>query len=128
MIVGISLASHADVRGVMDRDAEMSSSAGRGRQAVNEARCAGVGSFSPLHFRGGPTGRETSQKLTSLMQYISISCFEEVLGRCVLSVFSITSVFFREYLLGVVYVVRVGAGDGGASCVAVRRRARGHGL
>jgi hypothetical protein len=42
------------------------------------------------------------------MQYISMVCFEEVLERCVLSVFSITSVFFREYLC-VVYVVRIGA-------------------
>ena len=57
------------------------------------------------------------------MQYISILCFEEVLGRCVLFVFGITSVFFREYLC-VVYVHaprRVCAGDGEASCVAVRR-------
>ena len=42
------------------------------------------------------------------MQYISMLCFEEVLGMCVLSVFGITSVFFREYLC-VVYVVRIGA-------------------
>jgi len=47
-------------------------------------------------------------------------CFEEVLGECVLSVFDITSVFFREYLC-VVYVVRIGAGDGGVGHVAVRR-------
>jgi len=43
---------------------------------------------------------------------------------CVLSVFGITSVFFREYFLGVVYVHaprRVCAGDGEASCIAVRR-------
>jgi len=53
------LASYADVRGVMDKGAETSSSAGRGRQAVNEARGAGVGSFSLLHLRGGTTGRET---------------------------------------------------------------------
>jgi hypothetical protein len=33
---------------------------------------------------------------------------EEVLERCVLSVFGITSVFFREYLC-VVYVMRIGA-------------------
>jgi len=59
VIVGISLASYADVRGVMDKGAETSSSAGRGRQAVNEARGAGVGSFSLLHLRGGTTGRET---------------------------------------------------------------------
>jgi hypothetical protein len=56
-------------------------------------------------------------------------CFEEVLGRCVLSVFGITSVFFREYLC-VVYVVHIGAGSGGASRVAVRRcqDTRGYGL
>jgi len=39
-------------------------------------------------------------------------------------VFDITGVFFREYFLCVVYVHaprRVGAGDGEASCVAVRR-------
>jgi len=47
-------------------------------------------------------------------------CFEEVLERCVLSVFGITSVFFREYLC-VVYAMRVGAGSGGASRVVVRR-------
>ena len=44
--------------------------------------------------------------------------------------FGTTSVFFREYLLGVVYVHaprRVCAGDGEASCVAVRRSNAAHG-
>ncbi len=56
-------------------------------------------------------------------------CFEEVLGRCVLSVFGITSVFFREYLC-VVYVMCFGTGGGEASRVAVRRcqHTRGYGL
>jgi len=57
-------------------------------------------------------------------------CFEEVLERCVLSLFGITSVFFREYLLGVVCVHaprRLCAGDGEASCVAVRRGNAAHG-
>ena len=43
--------------------------------------------------------------------------------------FDITSVFFREYFLGVVYVHaprRVCAGDGEASCVAVRRSNAAH--
>jgi len=61
------MASYADVRGVMDKDAETASSAGGGRQAVNAARGAGVGSFSLLHLRGDPIGTDTSQKLSSFM-------------------------------------------------------------
>jgi len=47
-----------------------------------------------------------------------------------LSVFGITSVFFREHLLGVVYVHatrRAGTGGGEASCVAVQRSNAAHG-
>jgi len=50
VIVGISLTSYADVRGVMDKGAEASSA---GRQDAYAATAAGVEKL--LHLRGGPT-------------------------------------------------------------------------
>ncbi len=64
------------------------------------------------------------------MQYISIFCFEKVLGKCVLSLFGITSVFFRECFLALCMFMRRGASALGTAepVVLLSDAAWGHGL